>query len=332
MKLCLKSLSSITILLVFLLTSACLPASQQELETGRSLNRAFFDGDLDSLYKKFSPTMKNALDFKTFKEFQKNITDFAGKETSIKQENITYFLSNISYERISEYEKTKTPMYFLWSFEKTGILTGLNFGEYVAEPESQFSDYVTRTRLRLPFHGEWFVYWGGRTERQNYHVVYPSQRFAYDFVMAKSNKTFSGDGKKNEDYYCFGKEIIAPAAGKVLKTLDGIEDNSPGVMNPKQPFGNFIILDHQNGEFSVFCHFKKNSIAVKEGQNVFAGEVLGLCGNSGNSTEAHLHYHLQNSEDPVKTFSLPAKFIDYQENGQIINLGEPVRGVFIQGR
>ncbi|MGM0601396.1 MAG: M23 family metallopeptidase [Candidatus Rifleibacteriota bacterium] len=305
-------------------------ANEAELETGRSLADKFFRGELKELYFKFSPAMKKAMTLEAFKKVRESVSKSWGKEEAVKAEKIHPFLSNLSYERVSKYEKVKTPMYLLLSFNKNGIITGLNLGDYVDEPQSPFSEYATKTRLRLPFAGKWFVYWGGRTERQNYHVVYPSQRFAYDFVMSKNDKTYSGDGSKNEDYYCFGKRILAPASATVVKVFDGVEDNIPGKMNAKQPFGNFVLLDHHNGEFSVFCHFKKDSIQVKEGQEVLSGEILGLCGNSGNSSEAHLHYHLQNAENFKEALSLPAKFQLYYENEKLTNLGEPVRGKFIQ--
>jgi murein DD-endopeptidase MepM/ murein hydrolase activator NlpD len=47
----------------------------------------------------------------------------------------------------------------------------------------------------------------------------------------------------------------------------------------------------------LFAHFKQYSIKVKEGQKVKKGQLLGLCGNSGNSSEPHLHFNIQNSED-----------------------------------
>ena len=48
-------------------------------------------------------------------------------------------------------------------------------------------------------------------------------------------------------------------------------------------------------EFAVLAHFKPYSIRVKPGDKVRRGQFLGLCGNSGNSSEPHLHFHLQNS-------------------------------------
>ena len=66
-------------------------------------------------------------------------------------------------------------------------------------------------------------------------------------------------------------------------------------MNPYSAFGNAVFIKHQSYEVSVLAHLKQGSIKVKVGDTVVEGEVIGLCGNSGNSSEPHLHYHLQNT-------------------------------------
>jgi murein DD-endopeptidase MepM/ murein hydrolase activator NlpD len=139
-------------------------------------------------------------------------------------------------------------------------------------------------------------------------------------------KTFSGDGKRNEDYYCFGRPVLAPGDGLVYAVENNVEDNVPGELNPEQALGNYIIIDHANGEFSFLAHFRKGTVALKKGAVVRRGDMLGLCGNSGNTSEPHIHYHLQDSGVFQKGEGLPAKFGDYLADGKLINWGEPVRG------
>jgi murein DD-endopeptidase MepM/ murein hydrolase activator NlpD len=153
-----------------------------------------------------------------------------------------------------------------------------------------------KTALGLPFKGEWFVFWGGDTEAQNYHQAAPNQRFAFDILKVDAQgRTHRGDGKKNEDYYAFGQELLAPADGVVTYVVDGVHDNTPGEMNRMYAAGNLVIIKHAEGEYSLLAHFKQRSIRVKVGDKVMRGQLLGLCGNSGNSSEAHLHYQLQNA-------------------------------------
>lgn len=150
--------------------------------------------------------------------------------------------------------------------------------------------------LRLPFEGQWFVFWGGDTRDLNKHRDTPNQRYAFDFLAVdESGKSYAGEGKGNEDYFAFGREILAPADGVVTDVIEGVRDNRPGSMNPYSGLGNAVFIRHAEHEVSVLAHLKLGSITVKVGEQVKAGQVLGLCGNSGNSSEPHLHYHLQNT-------------------------------------
>ena len=104
-----------------------------------------------------------------------------------------------------------------------------------------------------------------------------------------------GESRINEDYFAFGREILAPADGVVTDVITGVRDNVPGSMNPYSGLGNAVFVRHREHEVSVLAHFKLGSITVKVGDKVKRGQVIGLCGNSGNSSEPHLHYHLQNT-------------------------------------
>ena len=155
------------------------------------------------------------------------------------------------------------------------------------------------TALKLPFSGEWFVNWGGDSKDNNkYHHEVSNQKYAYDFiVLDENNVSHKGDDSQNDNYYAFSKEILAPADGVIIKVIDDIDDNRPGETNEKDIAGNAVLIQHKEDEISLLAHLKKDSIKVKVGDSVKTGQVIGLCGNSGNSTEPHLHYHLQDSED-----------------------------------
>jgi len=152
------------------------------------------------------------------------------------------------------------------------------------------------TELALPFKGRWKVFWGGDTRELNQHHDVSNQRYAFDFVVVdEEGRTHSGEGRGNEDYYAFGKEILAPADGAVTQVITGVRDNSPGSMNPYSALGNAVFIQHREHEVSVLAHLKLDSTRVSAGDRVTRGQVVGLCGNSGNSSEPHLHYHLQNT-------------------------------------
>ncbi len=153
-----------------------------------------------------------------------------------------------------------------------------------------------QTELALPFKGTWLVFCGGDTKAQNYHHDVCNQHFAFDFIgVDETGKSRKGDGSGNENFYAFGREILALADGVVIDVIEGVRDNLPGSMNPYSGLGNAVFIQHCENEVSVLAHFKMGSIRVKVGETVKKGQVLGLCGNSGNSSEPHLHYHLQNT-------------------------------------
>lgn len=173
------------------------------------------------------------------------------------------------------------------------------------------------TKMILPFQEEWFVYWGGTQVEQNYHVAEISQQYAYDLLMVENGASHRGEGTKNEEYLVFGKEIIAPCDGRVVQVITGVEDNIPGRTNPEQLTGNTVVLKTDAEEFILFAHLKKGSIMVEEGQDVRRGEVLAQCGNSGNSTEPHLHLSLQNQIDMVGATGAKLYFDRLLVNGEI---------------
>jgi hypothetical protein len=152
------------------------------------------------------------------------------------------------------------------------------------------------TKLSLPFKGRWLVFWGGDTKELNIHHDAPNQKFAFDFLgVNEHGKSRRGDSQVNEDYFAFGREVLAPADGIVTDVINGVRDNLPGSMNPYSALGNAVFIQHREREVSVLAHLKLGSIKVKVGDKVKKGQVIALCGNSGNSSEPHLHYHLQNT-------------------------------------
>ena len=137
---------------------------------------------------------------------------------------------------------------------------------------------------------------GGDTKELNQHHDVPNQKYAFDFFRVDDRgKTHKNEGKHNADYFAFGREVLAPADGVVTDVISGVRDNRPGSMNPYLALGNAVVIKHRKHEVSVLAHFKQGSIRVKAGDSVKRGQILGLCGNSGNSSEPHIHYHLQNT-------------------------------------
>lgn len=163
-----------------------------------------------------------------------------------------------------------------------------------------------KVKLSLPFYGTWFVSQGNDTTRTHNGPW----RYAWDFiVLDEEERSHRALGLRYDDFFAFGKPVLAPAPGIVVKIQNHIADNQPPDTNKIEPWGNYLIIDHGNGEFSEISHFQQGSIRVREGDRVSRGEILGLCGNSGMSYEPHLHYQLQR-EPFVGAESVPVEFSD----------------------
>ena len=202
-------------------------------------------------------------------------------------------------------------------------------GEEGRFEEDVYLHYQTLTELELPFEEAWNITNGGRTHEDGAHHFVTwglGQRYAFDAVIHVDGKSHVGEGTQNEDYYCFGRRLNAPGAGVVIALENSIEDNVPGQLSDGIATGNYVMIDHQNGEFSVLAHFQQGTIIVAVGDRVVAGQELGKAGNSGNSTEPHLHYHLQNTATLFKSAGLPAIFQGYYADGTYVEAGEPSAG------
>jgi hypothetical protein len=220
--------------------------------------------------------------------------------------------------------------FIIYTFIATAFISLTSCADMLIGDEGKYDEdiylnYKTKTVLELPFEEEWRINAGGKSLEENHHFApHRHQRYALDIVQVKNGTSRSGDGTRNEDYYCFGKRLNAPGDGKIVTVVNNIEDNVPGILNEKQAWGNYIVIDHLNGEFSCMVHFKKNSIIVAVGENVVRGQMVGQAGNSGNSTGPHLHYHLQTTASRSTGIGLPIQFINYYTDDVFTERGEPV--------
>jgi murein DD-endopeptidase MepM/ murein hydrolase activator NlpD len=126
------------------------------------------------------------------------------------------------------------------------------------------------------------------------------------------------------------------ADGEVVTVIDGIPDNRPYTINPMSYVGNAVILKHAEREFSFYAHLRLNSTRVKVGQKAVSGQVIGQCGNSGQSPAPHLHFSLVNTEVAYDARG----FLSYFNNVTVTRPGlkaiqndyTPLRGDLVQSQ
>lgn len=176
------------------------------------------------------------------------------------------------------------------------------------------NNYMHQNRYILPFTGTWKVVKGGSTRANSHSWEIFTQRYAYDFVIVdEKDASHQSSGTQLEDYYCFGKEVISPADGEVVAVRNTIRDHTRvGDLSidwrAKDFRGNFLIIRHAKNEYSCLAHFLYGTVALKKGDHVKQGQVLGRCGNSGHSTEPHIHFHLQDRASFWTAMGLPIRF------------------------
>jgi hypothetical protein len=306
-------------------------SERQSFAIGRRLVWAFHAGELEGLWKQTSPSLQARLkSVEGLKALQRKVEGDFGVETRLVHEALELQGGAFRYLRTAQFSLYPRGVVEELRYDEQGLLLSVSAVVATREAPSPHLEHEPVTALRLPFDGPWSVLWGGRSWEDNHHAAVPDERFALDLLIYRGGNTFSGEGKLNTDYPCFGLKVCAPAAGQVLTANDGLPDNPPGSINPSRLFGNFVVVDHGNAEYSLLAHLKAGSVAVKPKQLVEAGMPLGLCGNSGVSTEPHLHYQLMDHPNWTRAHGLPAVFVAYRSNGVNVARGEPRRGELLE--
>ncbi|MHA4160298.1 M23 family metallopeptidase [Bacillus cereus] len=203
-----------------------------------------------------------------------------------------------------------------------GWLANIGGLAYPANVQSMIPKIV----VRFPLNERALVGWGGDRLETNYHVTKPNERWAYDILIPPAEVKSS----KLKDYGIYGAKVMAPASGTVVSINNDEKDLVPGSDDFQSMAGNHIYLRlDETGTFLVLAHLKKGSIKVKEGQHVNEGEFLAQVGNSGSSSEPHLHIHHQR-QDPSKVSMFLAEGLPLYfqtEKGAMM----PERGEYIRG-
>jgi hypothetical protein len=306
-----------------------MPAFGQEpaLQKGQEAAEAFVAGQFAELWDEMSPPVQALFgDIAGLEQFHQGVTDGFGAETEILSEHVTAIGDVSVYSRVSRWSLSETPLITELAIGPDGEIIGFRVQPQPQLAESDYLDYDTKAELTLPFKGEWLVVWGGRTLETNYHAVHRAQRFAIDVLISRDGKTHAGDPSVLENYYCWDEPILSPGKGTIAAVVADLPDNAIGATDASNPAGNHVVIDFGNGEFAFLGHMRQGSITLKPGDEIAAGQELGRCGNSGNTSEPHLHMHLQTTPTLAEGEGLPAFFNDYRADGALVERGEPQAG------
>ncbi|WP_435552204.1 M23 family metallopeptidase, partial [Natrinema sp. CGMCC1.2065] len=177
-------------------------------------------------------------------------------------------------------------------------------------------NYDQQTAYRLPFDGTWTVVNGSYDHDYSHSWLPATQRYAYDFVItdADGHTAPTESGSAVDSYYCYDEPILAPADGVVVDVFD-TDFESPrggGLSHPlkRDIRGCYVVIQHASDEYSCLAHLVPGSLTVSPGDRVERGQEVGRCGHSGNSSEPHLHFQLQDHPRFELAAGLPIAFDD----------------------
>jgi hypothetical protein len=155
-------------------------------------------------------------------------------------------------------------------------------------------------QLAFPLRDGWYyVGQGGNTPMMNQHNSNRAQRYAVDFtaldrMWVRANGVYPADLKR---YTIFGAPVVSLCDGTVLDAVDGLPDLTPPAADRENLAGNHVVIACNNAKV-LLAHLKQNGVQVQQGDQVALGQALGTVGNSGNTTEPHLHIHAVRADAP----------------------------------
>jgi hypothetical protein len=222
------------------------------------------------------------------------------------------------------------------------------------------SEYTQPVVLELPFRGRWIVE-NSPARRVPSHGTHAfGASHAIDFVAVRDGRTAPLRDWRTafavepvQRFYAFNQPVFAPAGGRVVSAQDG----EPDLVARRSPFarisyaatqatrarqgarglaGNHVIIElDDGGPYLVVAHLRYGTVAVRPGEMVSVGQPLGRCGNSGNSTQPHVHLQVMDHHDPFVAAGVPMLFRHYRVHHRdgtqhFVSRGLPDTGTIIE--
>jgi hypothetical protein len=161
-----------------------------------------------------------------------------------------------------------------------------------------------------------------------------AQRYAIDWVQIQTvegvRTTWKGPEDKNDSYFCYDQPIYSVAAGTVVNIADGLAENVPHSSKYAYPIdfnnaaGNHLVVKIAPHRYVLYAHMRPGTVRVKAGDRVGVGDILGRVGNTGSSTEPHLHMHIDDQPSFLGGNGVPYEFTSFDASGPVeANVSSP---------
>lgn len=206
-----------------------------------------------------------------------------------------------------------------------GPLTLVLFALALVRPPRR--DDVPPVEIESPVRGRWTVVHSPASAVPSHGVRGYGQSHAVDIIHPRPEGTtpsypLLGGFERPEGFSSFGEPIHAVADGTVVSVVDGRRDHRSRTSwlafaymmvidglrdlgGPAAVVGNHVVIDHGGTVFSLSAHLRRGSARVAVGDRIVAGDVIGEVGNSGNTSEPHLHVQLMDRARPLRAAGLP---------------------------
>ncbi len=301
-------------------------AEAEAVEQGDAVMALFHAGDIDAVWELCTADVQALITKDDLQAIYEQIFAVEPVDDLVDRRSLA---TGRSMYDISSWDWLGITLAISWAFDDDGQLAGLGIQQASELPDPN-PDYDSAVAFELPFDCLVYTAWGGRDELHNYHTAYAQGAYAYDFLIWHDGGTCAEPCEDNEDYYIFGQPLYAPAAGTVVEVEDVHPDMPPGEMDPVALEGNHVTLEVAEGEYLLLAHMQSGSVQVAVGDVVEQGQHIGDVGNSGNTTEAHLHIHLQDQVSyTASALSMPQDFYGIVVDGSATERGMPVGGQFV---
>lgn len=269
----------------------------------------FKDGQFDDIYHQMTDSCKSHYSMDTF------------------HHEASSFHHGIRRYRLINEMVLNGNRYVIWSDFRKEKLLSVQFNrlnqiesiQLTVSSSSKETNPSTKNKYHLPFKEQWFVVSEGANVGMYLHEPIRKKRDGYDFLKTKDLQPYSRRKIGIDGSYAFGEQVLSPLNGTVYQVVDGLTDEP----NTDHPFGNHVIIQHSNDEYSLLAHLENDSIGVNVGDTVKTKQLIGRCGRSGNTPEPRLHMRVMNHPDVDSATALPIRW-----KGRL----RPVRGKVVTSR
>jgi murein DD-endopeptidase MepM/ murein hydrolase activator NlpD len=203
---------------------------------------------------------------------------------------------------------------------------------------------LSRRPVGTPVHGRWRAQNSPTTRVPSHGTHGFGQTYGIDLIYEPEPgaRPVFGAGRgfrPPTDFPAFGEPVYACADGEVLAVRDRGRDHASRaswlayaymmaegslreLAGTRAVLGNHVVLDIGAGQYAAYAHLRRGSVLLRPGDRVYRGQIIAECGNSGNTSEPHLHFQLMDRRRPALAAGVPFEFVDARVDGEIAVPGD----------